>query len=158
MNLERSLEMARQLRDELAAEVERARAERQLIRTLDAAALFTRASERGAFVAEVARLERELSLALGRAAGTAGLVAGTLERLEALAPEATQVLKGVLSEVRSLASALQEIDRLNLKLADRALACVRGYVEALRPSVRAYDRRGLRGTSAPALAMVSSKG
>ncbi|HUK65961.1 MAG TPA: flagellar export chaperone FlgN [Anaeromyxobacteraceae bacterium] len=157
MDLERTLEMAGQLRDLIAGEVSRARGERQLIRTLDASALFARATERSAFVSEVARLEREFALAIGRAAGTVGLVPGTFERLRARAPGETDLLIGILSEVRSLAAALQEVDRLNLRLADRALACVRGYMEALRPSVRAYDRHGLRG-SAPALAMVSSKG
>jgi hypothetical protein len=67
------------------------------------------------------------------------------------------MLAHILAEVRALAGALQEIDRLNLALAGRALACVRGYVEALQPKPRAYDRRGTRA-EAPVLAMVSCKG
>jgi len=158
MDLENALEKAGDLRDALAAEVENARRERLLLRGLDVAGLFARAAQRGAFLAEVARIERELAIALSRATGTLGLTEVTIERLRAVAPREGEALARILSDVRALAGALQEIDRLNLQLAGRALACVRGYVEALRPTPRAYDRRGARTSTAPALAMVSSKG
>jgi len=157
MDLENALETAGRLRDALAAEVESARRERQLLRSLDAAALFARASQRGAFLAEVARLERELAAGLGAAAKALGLEEVTLDRFRLRVPVAGERLARTLAEVRALAGALQEVDRLNLDLAARALACVRGYVEAVRPTPRAYDRRGARA-AAPALAMVSSKG
>ena len=157
MDLENALEKAGSLRDALAAEVENARGERQLLRRLDAGGLFARAAQRAEFVAEVARIERDLALSLSRAAGTLGLTEVTLERLRALAPREGEALSRILSDVRALAGALQEIDKLNLQLAGRALTCVRGYVEALRPRPRAYDRRGTRA-EAPVLAMVSSKG
>jgi hypothetical protein len=157
MELEIALEIAGRLRDVLAAEVESARSERQLLRALDTSGLFARAAQRSQFLAEVARLERELAVSLSRAAAALGLEEVTLERIRACAPQHGARLSTTLSEVRALAGALQEIDRLNLQLAGRALACVRGYVEALRPTPRAYDRRGARAV-APALAMVSSKG
>ncbi|MFL5261892.1 MAG: flagellar export chaperone FlgN [Anaeromyxobacteraceae bacterium] len=157
MDLENALETAGRLRDALAAEVESARRERQLLRSLDAAALFARASQRGAFLAEVARLERELAARLGAAAKALGLEEVTLDRFRLRVPVTGERLAHTLAEVRALAGALQEVDRLNLDLAGRALACVRGYVEAVRPTPRAYDRRGARA-AAPTLAMVSSKG
>ena len=157
MDLENALEMAGQLRDAIAAEVERARDERRLLRKLDAAGLFARAAQRGKFLAEVTRLERELAVSLARAAKALGLPDVTLERLRLRVPEQGHALSRILSEVRALAGALREVDALNLQLAGRALACVRGYVEALHPVPRAYDRRGARADQ-PALALVSSKG
>ncbi len=158
MDLENALETAGCLRDALAAEVENARGERQLLRKLDTGGLFARAAQRSTFLAEVARTERALVVSLSRAAGTLGMTEVTLERLrERAPPRQGQALTRVMADIRALAGALQEIDRLNLQLAGRALACVRGYVEALRPKPRAYDRRGTRA-EAPVLAMVSSKG
>ncbi len=157
MDLENALEKAGQLRDALAAEVENARGERQLLRSLDTGGLFARAAQRSAFLAELARVERELAVSLSRAAGCFGLTEVTLARVRELAPHQGRILTDVLADVRALAGALQEIDRLNLQLAGRALACVRGYMEALQPKPRAYDRRGTRA-DAPVLAMVSSKG
>jgi hypothetical protein len=157
MHLENVLETAGRLRDALEAEVERARDERQLLRALDAAGLFARAEQRSRFLADVARLERELAVALSKAGGALGLTEVTLAALRLRVPGDGERLARTLSEVRALASALKEIDTLNLQLAGRALACVRGYVQALQPAPRAYDRRGSRA-SAPALAMVSSKG
>src|SRR5690242_15401370 len=103
MDLEHALELAGQLRDAIAAEVERARDERRLLRGLDAAGLFARAAQRGEFLAEVARLERELATALGRAASALGLAEVTLERLRLRVPREGEALARVLSEVRALA-------------------------------------------------------
>jgi hypothetical protein len=158
MDLENALEKAGRLRDVLAAEVENARGERQLLRRLDASGLFARAAQRAEFVAEVARIERDLALSLSRTAGTLGLTEVTLERLRALAPREGEALSRILSDVRALAGALREVDQLNLQLAGRALACVRGYVEALQPTPSAYDRRGARAGATRTLSMVSAKG
>ena len=49
--------------------------------------------------------------------------------------------------MRALAAALQELDALNRLLASRALACVRGYVNALTGPPTAYDRRGASTSS-----------
>jgi hypothetical protein len=142
MSLALALDTATKLRDALAAEVEAARGERRLLRTLDSAALLDRATARATFLAESRRLEGELARELGRAAPAGG-----------------GPLADVLGEIRALAGALSEIDRLNLALASRALACVRGYVEAVAPAPNAYDRRGARAASAaPALAVVSARG
>ncbi len=157
MDLEKALETAGHLRDALATEVESARRERQLLRALDGPALFARTAQRADFLSEVARLERDLAASLARAAETLGMREVTLERLSERAPRRGGELARIFSEIRALAGALREIDRLNLSLAGRALACVRGYVEALAPTPRAYDRRGARAAT-PALAMVSSKG
>jgi len=157
MDLENTLETAGRLRDALTAEVEHARGERQLLRKLDTGGLFTRAAQRAAFLAEVAGIEHALVVSLSRAAGTLGMTEVTLERLRELAPRQGHALTQIMADIRALAGALQEIDKLNLQLAGRALTCVRGYVEALQPRPRAYDRRGTRA-DAPVLAMVSSKG
>lgn len=157
MDLENALEKVGQLRDVLAAEVENARGERQLLRALDTRGLFDRAAQRSAFLSDVARLEHELVVSLSRAASSLGVTEVTLARLRERAPREGGILTEMLADVRALAGALHEIDRLNLQLAGRALACVRGYVEALQPRPRAYDRRGTRA-EAPVLAMVSSKG
>ncbi len=155
--LEIALETAVRLRASIATEIESARGERHLLRTLDSSGLFTRATHRSAFLAEAGRLERMLAASLRDAAAAAGVREITLEALRANASAPGAALADVLSEVRALAGALQEIDRLNLELARRALAVVNGYVETLHPSPGAYDRFGARqGT--PALALVQSKG
>jgi hypothetical protein len=154
--LEEALHTATRLRDTLEAEVERARHEREILRTLDADRLFAGASARASFNAEVAALESRLAAALARAASLLGLSEVTMARLQTRAPEEAEALAGVLSDVRALAGALAELDRLNLMLAGRALACVQGYLTALAPAPTAYDRRGGRAPMR-ALAAVSSK-
>jgi hypothetical protein len=162
MPLAAAIAAAGRLRDLLSAEVEGARGERRLLRTLDSAALFARAQSRAAFLAETQRVERELADGLVVAARALGIQEVTLQRLEAAAPRDGGALARALSEVRALAGALQEIDALNRSLAERALSCVRGYVDAVAPAPQAYDRRGARPAPAaaarPALAVVSSRG
>jgi hypothetical protein len=154
--LEEALATAHELRRALESEVERARRERELLRSLDSDRLFASAAARAAFNAEVARLESTLAAALGRAAGSLGLTEVTLSRLSALAPVEAARLSAVLADIRALAGALAELDRLNLILAGRALACVQGYLTALNPTPSAYDRRGARA-SGPNLSAISSK-
>jgi len=146
--LEEALANALELRRVLEQEVERARREREVLRTLDSDRLFASAAARAGFNAEVARLETGLAGALARAAGAMGLSEVTLQRLAMKAPQGTELLSQVLSDIRSLAGALAELDRLNLMLAGRALACVQGYLTALDPSPAAYDRRGARAPAA----------
>ncbi|MFO0580751.1 MAG: flagellar export chaperone FlgN [Anaeromyxobacter sp.] len=155
--LEEALRTAERLRSTLEAEVERARTEREILRTLDADQLFAGASARASFNAEVAALEARLASALARAAAELGLSEVTMSRLKLQAPEEAEALAACLSDVRALAGALAELDRLNLMLAGRALACVQGYLTALAPAPMAYDRRGGRATVARAVAAVSSK-
>jgi hypothetical protein len=157
--LEEALATATQLRSALQQEVERAQREREVLRSLDSDRLFAGAAVRAGFNAEVARLETALAAALSRAAGALGLSEVTLQRLERRAPEQTARLSKILADVRSLAGALAELDRLNLLLAGRALACVQGYLTALNPAPAAYDRRGGRavGPVASPLSFHSSK-
>jgi hypothetical protein len=154
--LEEALATAHQLRRALESEVERARRERELLRSLDSDRLFASAAARAGFNAEVAHLESTLAAALGRAAGSLGLTEVTLSRLTALAPAEAARLSAALADIRALAGALAELDRLNLILAGRALACVQGYLTALNPTPSAYDRRGARA-SGPNLSAISSK-
>ncbi len=68
----------------------------------------------------------------------------TLAALAAQSPSEAAALSRALADVRALASALAELDRLNLLVAGRAMACVQAYLNALQPVPSAYDRRGAR--------------
>jgi len=156
MSLESAVGAAVRLREGLAREVEAARGERILLRKLDSQALLTRAAERAHFLARTADLERELAAALSGAAADLGLGQVTVAALTRASPRLGAQLSEVLGQIRALAGALHELDQLNASLAQRALSCVRGYVEALAPTPRAYDRGGLRA-AARALVSVSSR-
>jgi hypothetical protein len=147
---------AGELRDALAAEVEAARGERNLFRSLDSRALLGRASARAEFQARVARLEERLRDALASAGTALGLDDVTLAAFAGREPAGAAALSRVFGEIRSLSAALSELDRLNQFLASRALRVVRGYVDALAPAPSAYDRRGLRAVSSSG-AVVSSR-
>lgn len=153
--LEEALATAHELRRALQLEVERAQREREVLRTLDSDRLFSGAAARAAFNAEVARLETALAGALSRAAGALGLSEVSLPRLTMASPQGAAELARLLADIRALAGALAELDRLNLMLAGRALACVQGYLTALNPAPAAYDRRGLRAASAPVTALTA---
>ncbi len=142
--LREALALADDLERTLSREVERARYEREALRTLDSDRLFVSAAQRAAFNGEVSRLESALSEALGRAAAGLGLPEVTLESLAARAPVETAALEATFSAIRALAGSLAALDRLNLVLARRALSCVQGYLAAVDPSPAAYDRRGAR--------------
>lgn len=152
-----ALETARRLRDALATEIESARGERRMLRTLDASALFARAAQRSAFVVEVRRLERTLATRMQDLAGSAGHQPGPMPDAAADPLGPATALSDAIAEIRALAAALAEIDRLNGVLARRALAVVRGYVDALQPAAGTYDRFGARAAT-PALALVRSQG
>lgn len=153
--LEEAHATAEALRRTLEREVERARAERGALRTLDADRLFESAAARAGFNADVADLEARLARALGRSAQALGLSEVTMDALSARAPAEAPALARVLADVRALAGALAELDRLNVMLAGRALACVQGYLTALRPAPQAYDRRGARAAGRGAAAVSS---
>jgi hypothetical protein len=147
MVLDEAMSSAEQLREALAQEVEATRGERHLLRSLDSQALLGRAVSRAEFQSRVARLEERLHGALTTAAGQLGLPVVTLASLATRDPGATATLSRVFGEIRALAAALAELDRLNHVLASRALRLVRSYVEAVSPAPSAYDRRGLRAVS-----------
>lgn len=143
MGLPRAIAIADSLRDCLALEVDRARGEREHLKKLDASALFRGAETRAEFNEIAARLQRELAAELGAVAKERGLAQVTLEALAGFAPSEAAVLSRTFAEIRSLAAALSEIDRLNRAIAERALTCVESYLQALSLDPQAYDRRGL---------------
>jgi hypothetical protein len=138
-----SIETAQRLRDCLTNEVERARAERQHLKALDAPALFRGAETRAEFNSTAASLQQELADHLASVAKERGLAQLTLEALAGFAPTEASALSRIFAEIRSLAAALAEIDQLNRAIAERALACVESYLQALSSAPQAYDRRGL---------------
>lgn len=142
--LEEALAITVELRRVLEAEVERSRTERETLRSLDSDRIFAGAAARAAFNAEVGELEARLSATLAGVAGRIGASEATLARLAERAPRETAALSRVLADVRALAGALAELDRLNLMLAGRAMACVQSYLTALQPPATAYDRHGAR--------------
>jgi hypothetical protein len=140
--LDRAAQILDHLRAMLEAELLQARGQRLLIRALDTQGLFERARQRSVFNAQLAQLERTLAEALEAAGRAFGLEQVTLIDLRTAAPEASQRLDVRMTDVRALASALREIDAVNLKLGGRALCRVRSYLAALAPRIVAYDRRG----------------
>ncbi len=145
--LEESLAITVELRRVLESEVDRSRAERETLKSLDSDRIFAGAAARSSFNCAVAELENRLAGSLARAAGRIGATEVTLARLARSAPAETAALSRVLSDVRALAAALAELDRLNLLLAGRAMACVQAYLTALQPAPTAYDRRGARSAA-----------
>jgi hypothetical protein len=156
MVLDEAVRAAQELRDALAAQVEEARGERTLFRTLDAPALLARAMARSEFNSRVGRLEGALRTALTSAAERLGVAEVTVAAFASREPRGALALSRALGEIRSLASALAELDRLNQFLARRALRVVQGYVDAIAPAPSAYDRRGFR-TAASQRAVLSSR-
>lgn len=156
MVLDEAVRAAEELRDALAAQVEEARGERALFRTLDAPALLARAAARSEFNGKVIRLEGVLREAMASAAERLGLADSTVAAFASREPRGAAAFSRAIGEVRSLASAMAELDRLNQFLARRALRVVQGYVNAIAPSPSAYDRRGLR-MAASQRAVLSSR-
>jgi hypothetical protein len=147
-SLDRAIATSRSLKEALDGEVVRAQGERVLLRKFDVEGLLARATMRGEFNASVVSLEQELALHLREAGRVLGLEEVTLATLAQKAPRETSALSAILAEVRALAGALAELDELNRRLAQRATACVRGYLNAVSSDPAGYDRRG----SAPSVA------
>src|SRR5262249_42392878 len=149
-NLENAIAVTHQIRDALRAEVERARAERVLIRAMDVEGLMKRASARAEWNALVNQKQAQLSSELALVARAYGLTEVTIDGLRGVAPAPTERLAQAFAEVRSLAAALAELDDLNRALGQRALSFVRSYLTALSPRPAAYDRRGMAAAAAVA--------
>ena len=145
--LARAVEVARTLSRTLGAEVGRARAEREVLRTLDAEAVFASAARRATFNAEVARLGEELSQALRAAAAAGGEL--SMASLAARFPAEAAALRRVVAEIHEHTATLARLDQVNRFLAARALSFVNGYLGVLRPAPAAYDRRGARAAHGP---------
>src|SRR2546423_5065249 len=126
-HLENAIAITLQIRGALRAEIDRARAERTLIRDMDVEGLMRRATARGEWNALCNQRQGQLSAALAQAGRAFGLQEVTIERLHAVAPVATDRLAQAFAEVRALAAALSELDDLNRALGQRALSFVRAY-------------------------------
>ena len=124
MSLPQAIEIADELRDELLLEIDRARTERELLRSFDAAKIHGRLQEREAFLCRARQLEQRLVDA------TDGHAQVSLQ------------LDQRIQNLRSLAGTLSELTALNHELARRAANCARAYVHALTPRAASYDRRG----------------
>lgn len=147
--LEPAITLTESIRAALAAEVAIAREERVLIREMDADGLNERAQKRAEFNRRTSALMAELGQSLGSAGAQLGLAgAVTLEALQAHLPVEGKRMSGLLTEVRSLAAALAELDELNRLLGQRALSYVRAHLAVLSPRPAAYDRRGSGATVA----------
>jgi hypothetical protein len=141
---DRAIETTEQIRDALSAEIAIAREERVLIRNMDVDGLNRRAIKRADFNERTALLQKDLAAALARVAEELGVGIHdiSLEMLRERAPGFGQSMSAVLAEVRSLASALSELDHLNRMLGQRARSYVRAHLAVLCPKPAAYDRRG----------------
>ncbi|HVP63117.1 MAG TPA: flagellar export chaperone FlgN [Myxococcaceae bacterium] len=155
MSIATALDALRRLRLLLAEEVERARDERRLLRGLDGTALLERASGRARFNAQLAEAELAVAEGLRALAARAGLTELSLEALRRLAPLEARAFEDGLGEVRALAEALNDLDTLNRKLAQRAMRVVGGYLDAVTPQTAGYDRRGTR--PAPRLSSLATR-
>jgi hypothetical protein len=142
MGLDAAIAKADELRDALEAELERAHADRGLLRELDAEPLLKSALRRAEFNARAARLQQEIADALAVAGAQLDLIEISMPSLSAASPAAAGELARVFAQIRSRAAALAKVDARNRSTAERALACVQGYLTALSLHPQAYDRRG----------------
>ncbi len=142
MGLDAAIAKSGELRDALAREVERARGDRELLRAMDSGRLLESAAHRLEFNALAGQLERRIAAELTEAAREHALTEITLASLAAILPEGAAALSRTFGEIRALAAALAKMDSLNRSMAERALACVQGYLTALALLPKAYDRRG----------------
>jgi hypothetical protein len=142
MGLDTAIAKAEQLRDALANEVQRARGDRTLLRALDAAPLIESATQRAGFNALCARLQLEIAAELSLTADAHDLTEVSFASLSASSPESAALLALTFGEIRALAATLAKTDALNRSTAERALACVHGYLTAVALHPQAYDRRG----------------
>ena len=142
MELDTAIAKAEKLRDALAEEVLRARGDQSLLRALDAEPLIKSAAQRAAFNALCARLQQEIAAELSLTADAHCLTEVSVASLSASAPESAALLALTFGEIRALAATLSKADALNRSVAERALACVHGYLTAVALRPQAYDRRG----------------
>ncbi|HVE86671.1 MAG TPA: flagellar export chaperone FlgN [Myxococcales bacterium] len=144
MKLEDALAQARTIKVLLEAELERTEAERAALRSVDAQTILGHATTRELFSsrarAEVADFQAKAAAALGLPAGRA--LTRDAVRAVAMKEPLARPLHAAMMELASLARALDQRYRRNQTLAERALACVRGYLSALAPRPVAYTRRG----------------
>jgi hypothetical protein len=146
MILQPALDTAEAIRASLEAEVELARGERLLIRNIDVAGLHARAERRAEFNQRTADLQLRLASDLRAASDHLGLPEVTLTGLEAHLPLEGRALGRAFADIRALATALHELDAMNLALGQRALSYVRAHLAVLCPRPISYNRRGTSPT------------
>lgn len=143
MILQPALDTTEALRASLEAEVEFARGERVLIRSMDVPGLHARAQKRAEFNQRTADLQLQLARDLRAAADQlGGLREVTLAAFQTRLPVEGRALGRGFAEVRALATALHELDTLNQTLGQRALSYVRAHLAVLCPRPISYNRRG----------------
>lgn len=140
--LEPAIKTTEDLRDSLQIEIEVARGERILIRNMDVPGLSARAIKRAEFNQRTAQLQLQLAEQLRTVADGLGIAEVTLPALEARLPADGRRLGLAFANVRSLATALAELDGLNRVLGQRALSYVKAHLAVLCPRPVSYDRRG----------------
>lgn len=144
MSLPLAIQGLLRLRSRLEQEVTEARATREHVRRMDAAAVLDRAQARACFHEEMRMIEREVMEALSAAAGRVGVEPLKLELLERFEPDACTQVRALIAENRSLVAALAEVEELNRTLLERAHRLLRGYLTTVNQSraPTAYNRRG----------------
>ncbi len=157
MELTSAIATAEKLKEALAAEVERAREERLLLRALDGEALLRRAALRDGFNISCVALQRVLQRDLAGAAQRLSITEVTLQALATQVPLEAAQLSGVLTEVRMLSSTLAELDALNRSLGERTLSVVRSYLSSVVPKAASYGPQGKQPVAGPASATVSTR-
>jgi flagellar biosynthesis/type III secretory pathway chaperone len=157
MEVASAVACAEELEGELTQEIERARSERLVLRSLDGAKIEARISERRAFEERAESLQERLRAILpavtapGNARGDA-----VLERLAEAGADGAR-LAGKLASIRALAQELSKINERNRMLAERALSMTRAYVRVLAPRPSAYDRRGAESSHGSPLSSFSRR-
>jgi anion-transporting ArsA/GET3 family ATPase len=146
MILDLAIETTEDICDALKAEIAVARGERVLIRNIDVPGLNERAAKRAEFNKRTAQLQLQLAAQLRAVADDLGLAEVTLVALETRLPVAAQRLAVSFANIRSLATALHELDALNRALGQRALTYVKAHLAILCPRPVSYDRRGASPT------------
>ena len=144
MELTDTLTHARSIKVLLEAELRRGGEERAALCSVNVATILAHADTRELFSArartEVAAFQQKAAAALGLAG--AGELTRDAVRAIAVKEPAAQPLHAAMVELAALAAALDQRYRQNRAVAERALACVRGYLAALAPGPVAYTRRG----------------
>lgn len=142
MPLEAAISLSIELKDALTAEIKRSRAARDVLKAMKVDELLVQATERDVFNRRSGQLSEALARAIDEVAQAKGEKDVTLAQLSSWFPFEAAQLSSVFAEIRSLTSALKELDAFNQTLAERALTFVRAYVAHLAPRPAAYGRRG----------------
>lgn len=144
MKLADALAHARSIKALLEEELRRGEEERAALCAVDVTNILAHAGTREQFSARartaVAAFQRKAAAALGLD-GPGELTRTAVQAIAEKEP-AARPLHAVMMELSSLAAALDQRYRQNRAVAERALACVRGYLAALAPRPVAYTRRG----------------